>query len=57
MGGLTFWDIPEANSDAIELAEAYGFKRLRPLLRMWMGEHLSKGIPSLQFGLGDPGTG
>lgn len=57
LDGPTFWDIPEANQKAIQLAEAYGFRRIRPLLRMWMGERCIEGNPMLQFGLGDPGTG
>ena len=55
--GFTFWDIPEANTTATELAESFGFKRLRHLLRMWMGDECIRGIPELQFALGDPGTG
>ena len=55
--GHAFWDLPEENSDAVSMAASYGFSRSRPLLRMWMGDHLVKGDPSLQYGIGDPSTG
>lgn len=55
--GATFWDMPEENSEAISIAESYGFRRSRPLLRMWMGDNLVKGDPAMQFGIGDPSTG
>lgn len=53
----TFWDVPEPNRVAVELAEAHDFKRVRPLLRMWMGRQLLAGSPELQFAIGDPATG
>lgn len=53
----TFWDIPEPNQAAIEIAEEFGFERDRPLLRMRLGPQLEEGDPTLQFAIGDPATG
>lgn len=53
----TFWDIPDDNTAAAELAAGWGFEKARPLLRMWLGEHLIPGEGKRQFGLSDPATG
>ncbi|MGB0582258.1 MAG: GNAT family N-acetyltransferase, partial [Limisphaerales bacterium] len=54
--GRTFWDIPRDNEACVELAKDLGFKPVRDLLRMWLGENVA-GDPTKQFALGDPATG
>lgn len=52
-----FWDIPDANAAAIELAVAHGFERARTLTRMARGEprviHQTQHI----FAIADPALG
>ncbi len=36
----TFWDIPADNTAATRLATEWGFKKVRSLRRMWLGEQL-----------------
>ena len=57
VSGLTYWDILEENREAVAMAELHGFRRSRPLLRMWLGDKLVKGEIDFQFGIGDPSTG
>ncbi|MDV6029898.1 MAG: GNAT family N-acetyltransferase [Phycisphaera sp. RhM] len=51
-----FWDIPLVCPDAVGLAESSGFRSVRSLTRMWLGE-LIVGQPQLQFGICDLATG
>ena len=45
------------NRHGIALAESMGFRPVRDLNRMWTGERLIVGIPEMQYGYADPGTG
>lgn len=56
-GQTVYWDIPEAAGEASALAARLGFRRQRPLLRMFRGENARPGIPSRQFAIADPATG
>ena len=51
-----YWDIPEDNSSAVQLAEELHFQRERPLLRMWIGQ-LVASDPNLQWAISGPETG
>lgn len=53
----TFWDIPQPNDSAIELAYSYGFEPVRTLTRMWTGPELIQCDLKLQYAISDPGTG
>jgi len=57
ISGRTFWDIPDANTAAVAVAEEHGFKPVRSLLRMWLGKENVAGNPKLQFAIGEPATG
>ena len=51
-----YWDIPEDNIPAVQLAKELNFKRERTLIRMWIG----KPVPSdstLQWAISGPETG
>jgi hypothetical protein len=52
-----FWDIPDPNLAARELAESLGFRPVRPLIRMSRGSLPLPGSPDRQFGIADPSTG
>jgi GNAT superfamily N-acetyltransferase len=52
-----FWDIPDANSAAVELAKKSSFEPQRPLQRMAIGRDEQPGNPLLQFAIADPATG
>ena len=52
-----FWDIPEGNASAVELARRLGFHRQRRLIRMWTGQVNVPGDTSLQWAIGGPETG
>ena len=56
-GSTLYWDIPDAQSEVISLAESLGFRRQRPYLRMHLGENIAPGRPSLQLGIADPAIG
>jgi len=56
-GRRVFWDIPEENRAAIELAEHFGFRRQRPLARMVCGHSPPAGIPDRQYAIADPACG
>lgn len=56
-GRPVYWDVPEANAPAIELAKSYGFTPQRPLSRMVLGENKNPGQPQLQFAIADPAIG
>jgi GNAT superfamily N-acetyltransferase len=57
VGQAVFWDLPEGNGPAVELARELGFTPVRRLTRMWRGRPLATGRPELQFGLTDFATG
>ncbi|MCF6311932.1 MAG: GNAT family N-acetyltransferase [Verrucomicrobiales bacterium] len=52
-----FWDLPDANQAAIELAKSLDFEAKRDLLRMYLGDHNDAGAPARMFGLAEPGLG
>ena len=52
-----FWDIPDANTCAVELAQRLGFQPQRPLIRMFLGENKWPGDPQRIFGLAGPEIG
>lgn len=51
------WDVPGPNPEAVKFAEAFQFRPVRHLLRMWTGRELIAGDVSLQYALVDPATG
>jgi GNAT superfamily N-acetyltransferase len=55
--GSIFWDIPDQNEKAVELAKKFGFKQQRPLIRMYLGENRYPGEPKMQYAIADPATG
>lgn len=55
--GPVFWDIPEDNRPAVRLAESLGFRRQRPLFRMWTGPENVTSDPSLQWAISGLETG
>ena len=52
-----FWDIPDQIPEAVRLAEAAGFKRQRPLTRMFRGDNRFPGQPRFQWAIADPAAG
>jgi len=52
-----FWDIPDANSAAIQLAEEFDFRHQRPLARMVFGAAPPPGMPDWQYAIADPACG
>ena len=52
-----FWDIPDANTCAVELAQRLGFQPQRPLIRMFLGENKWPGDPQRIFALAGPEIG
>ena len=54
---LIFWDIPDANTCAVELAQRLGFTPQRPLIRMFLGENKWPGDPQRIFALAGPEIG
>jgi ribosomal protein S18 acetylase RimI-like enzyme len=55
--GPVFWDIPSDNAPAVHLARELGFRRQRPLTRMWTGQQNAPGDPTLQWAISGPETG
>lgn len=55
--GLTFWDVPHGNLDAVQLAQSFGFEPVRDLTRMVIGSNPVTPAMNLQYALTDPGTG
>ena len=51
-----YWDIPEDNVPAVELALELKFKRERTLNRMWLGQPVPSD-PTLQWAISGPETG
>lgn len=52
-----FWDLPEANEAASDLAFRLGFEPARVLTRMRLGEDTARQDPARIFGLAEPGLG
>ncbi len=52
-----FWDIPDPNADAVELAQRLGFMPQRTLTRMFLGENSHPGRPEMIFGIAAPEVG
>jgi RimJ/RimL family protein N-acetyltransferase len=52
-----YWDIPDDNVKAEEIAESIGFEVQRPLVRMYMGKNIAKGDPGSMYAITDPATG
>lgn len=52
-----FWDIPDANTGAVELAQRLGFQPQRPLIRMFLGENKWPGDTQKIFALAGPEIG
>jgi len=55
--GPIFWDVPEVNVSARELAMSMGFVPARPLLRMRCGTTTTAPQAAFQFAIADPATG
>jgi predicted N-acetyltransferase YhbS len=55
--GAGYWDIPDDNAAAVDLANSLGGRRVRPFVRMWTGRALVAGNLALQYAIGDPATG
>ena len=55
--GPIFWDVPEVNVSARELAMRMGFVPARPLLRMRLGTTTTAPQVAYQFAIADPATG
>jgi GNAT superfamily N-acetyltransferase len=56
-GGRVFWDIPDANTAAVDWARRHGFTPQRELTRMYLGENAAAGNPRQQFALAGPEVG
>jgi len=56
-GEGVFWDIPEANSGAVDWARRHGYIQQRRLTRMYLGENTVPGDPRQQFALAGPEVG
>ena len=56
-GRKVFWDIPNGNTEAVELARARGFTPQRPLTRMFLGEDSTPGDRRQQFAIAGPEMG
>lgn len=55
--GEIWWDIPEPNTAAVQLATALGFRRQRSLVRMAYGAAFPTHDPQLLYGIADLATG
>ena len=56
-GRKIFWDIPDGNAAAAELAVARGFTPQRPLTRMFLREDSTPGDRQQQFAIAGPEMG
>lgn len=52
-----FWDLPDPNTAATDLAERLGFRPVRVLTRMWLGDAALACDPMRMFGIAEPGLG
>jgi GNAT superfamily N-acetyltransferase len=56
-GERVFWDIPDANSAAVDWARQRGFTQQRMLTRMYLGQNSAASNPCQQFALAGPEVG
>ena len=56
-GERVFWDIPDANTAAVDWARQHGFIQQRMLTRMYLGENTTPGNPLQQFAIAGPEVG
>jgi GNAT superfamily N-acetyltransferase len=56
-GERVFWDIPDANTAAVNWARQNGFTQQRMLTRMYLGNNPAQSDPQLQFALAGPEVG
>jgi len=56
-GERVFWDIPDANTAAVDWARQQGCIQQRMLTRMYLGENTTPGNPRQQFALAGPEVG
>lgn len=54
---VVYWDIPDGNVAAVNLAQRLKFSRQRPLLRMWMGDQLVASVADRQWAIAGPAIG
>jgi GNAT superfamily N-acetyltransferase len=52
-----FWDVPDRNLAAVELAKTLGFTLQRPLIRMFLGKNKMPGDVQMQFAIAAPEIG
>lgn len=52
-----FWDLPDPNEAGAFLAEKLGFRPVRVLTRMWLGDAALPADPGRMFGICEPGLG
>jgi GNAT superfamily N-acetyltransferase len=52
-----FWDIPDLNAAAVDLAKRLGFAPVRQLIRMFLGENSCRGQTEKIFALAGPEVG
>lgn len=52
-----YWDLPDPNTAAMDLAEQLGFRPVRVLTRMWLGDAALPCDPMRLFGIAEPGLG
>lgn len=52
-----FWDLPDPNTVATNLAERLGFRPVRVLTRMWLCDAALPCDPRRMFGIAEPGLG
>lgn len=56
-GRPIYWDLPDENAAATELASKLGFQPVRTLTRMWLGDAAIAQDPLRMFGIAEPGLG
>ncbi len=54
---LVFWDLPDINQAATQLAKDLNFEAKRDLQRMYLGDNKQAGDPRRMFGISEPGLG
>ena len=54
---VIFWDLPDENFIATDMAVSLGFRPVRELTRMWLGDAPAPSDPLRIFGLAEPGLG
>lgn len=56
-GRAIYWDVPDGNAAAVELARSLGLRPQRQLLRMYRGQNRSPGNLAALFAIADPAIG